>query len=122
MESIVPLANFPSIVTLISVTSEELITYLKTLMTCKSYGAETRTKGDMANVIVGLAAGYEELLTPLEYNLELCKRDYRKDPVQATFEVLEKYKKLAAFSDKNLRVHIRCMSVQEVVSICGISP
>ena len=100
VESIVPLANFPSIVTLSSVTSEELITYLKTLMTCKSYGAETRTKGDMVNIIVGLAAGYEELLTPLEYNLELCKKDYKKDPVQATFEILEKYKKLAAFSDK----------------------
>jgi len=100
VESIVPLANFPSVVTLTSVTSEELITYLKTLMTCKSYGAETRTKGDMVNVIVGLAVGYEELLTPLEYNLELCKRDYKTDPVQVTFEVLEKYKKLAAFSDK----------------------
>jgi CRISPR-associated protein Csc2 len=100
VESIVPLANFPSIVTLTSVTSEELITCLKTLMTCKSYGAETRTKGDMVNIIVGLAAGYEELLTPLEYNLELCRRDYKKDPVQATFEILEKYKKLAAFNDK----------------------
>jgi CRISPR type I-D-associated protein Csc2 len=100
-ENIVPLANFPSIVTLSSATQEELVTYLKTLMSCKSYGAETRTKGDMVNVIVGVSAGYEELLTPLEYNLELCAYEgYKKDPVKATFDILTKYKEMAAFKDK----------------------
>jgi CRISPR type I-D-associated protein Csc2 len=100
VESVSPLANFPSIVTLTAITAEELIAFLKTLMTCKSYGAETRTKGDMVNVIVGIAAGYEELLTPLEYNLELCNRDYKEDPVQATYEIVKKYRQFAAFENK----------------------
>jgi len=100
VETVTPLANFPSIVTLNSATKEEFCMYLKTLISCKSYGAETRTKGDMVNLIVGIAGGYEELMTPLEYNLELSERDYQADPVESTFEVEEKFKQFAAFADR----------------------
>ncbi len=99
-ENIQPLTTLPSIVTLNSVTLEEFIAYLKTLMACKSYGAETRVKGDMVNHIVGIVGSYDEIITPLEYNLELSAVKLGEvDPLEKTADILEKYKKFSAFSN-----------------------
>jgi CRISPR-associated protein Csc2 len=71
-----PASLFPSIVTLRSVTREEVVLVIKTLLACKSYGAESRTGGDCRNSVVAIAAGWEEIITPLELTLELYdKRD-----------------------------------------------
>jgi CRISPR type I-D-associated protein Csc2 len=100
-ENIQPIVTFPSIVTLNSVTPYEFIIYLKTLMACKSYGAETRVKGDMTNIITGIVGGYEELITPLEYVLELsAEDDYKQDPMKATQHILDKYKNYASFRNR----------------------
>ncbi|MEM2141675.1 MAG: type I-D CRISPR-associated protein Cas7/Csc2 [Candidatus Thorarchaeota archaeon] len=99
-----PLANFPSVVTLTSVTWQELALYLKTLLACKSYGAETRTKGDVRNLVLGIAAGYEEIITSLEYSLEMAALwDEKLDLEAATEEILKRYSKLSA-SRNNLVV------------------
>ncbi len=99
-ETTTPLVNFPSIVTLTSVTEAELIMFLKTLLTCKSYGAETRIRGEMSNYLLGIVGGYEELLTPLELNLELNAREWRHNPEKAVKETLEAYREYAAFRTK----------------------
>lgn len=99
-ENIQPLTTLPSIVTLNSVTLEEFIAYLKTLMACKSYGAETRVKGDMVNHILGIVGSYDEIITPLEYNLELSAVKLGEvNPLEKTAEILEKYKRFSAFSN-----------------------
>jgi len=106
-ENIQPLATLPSIITLNSVTKEEFIAYLKTLMACKSYGAETRTKGAMVNHIVGIVGSYDEIITPLEFNLELSAIALGKtSPLDKTAEILNKYKEFSAFS-------------QDVVTVSG---
>lgn len=115
-ENIQPLAHFPSVVTLNSVTREEFIMFLKTLLACKSYGAEGRIKGDVVNYISGIVAGYEEIMTSLEYSLELADR---KDQgfVAATCQILQGYQKNAAFSDK-----VVCLTSEEVKTLVeGIS-
>jgi len=66
-----PASLFPSIVTLKSVTRAELVLVIKTLLACKSYGAESRTGGDCRNSIFAVGAGWEEIITPLELTLEL---------------------------------------------------
>jgi len=113
-ENVRPLANFPSIVSLISVTQEELIAYIKTLLSCKSYGAESRIKGDMVNLLLGVAAGYEEIITPLEFNLEICASldSFKKDPLDFTSKTLAKYKEHAMFKDK-----VVVLSKEEVKSL-----
>jgi len=99
-ENIQPLTTLPSITTLNSVTPEEFMAYLKTLMACKSYGAETRVKGDMVNHIVGIVGSYDEIITPLEYNLELSTVKLGEvDPLEKTADILEKYKKFSAFNN-----------------------
>jgi CRISPR type I-D-associated protein Csc2 len=72
--AVIPATIFPSIVTLRSVTLTEVILTIKTLLACKSYGAETRIGGDMRNTIIGIVAGWEEVITPLELTLELYDR------------------------------------------------
>ncbi|MHA1859369.1 MAG: type I-D CRISPR-associated protein Cas7/Csc2 [Candidatus Thorarchaeota archaeon] len=105
-----PLANFPSVVTLTSVTWQELALYLKTLLATKSYGAETRVKGDVRNVVLGIAAGLEEIITSLEYSLEMAAIwDEEEDLAKATENILAKYAELAA-SKRNLVV----LSAEEV--------
>ena len=99
-ENIRPIAHFPSVITLKSVTPEEFIFYLKTLMATKSYGAETRIKGDVVNTIVGVAGGFEEIITSLEYSLELASRDWSSDPVAATEQILKKYSGFASMPDQ----------------------
>lgn len=69
-----PATLFPSIVTLKSVTRHELILVIKSLLSCKSYGAESRTGGDARNTFLGVVAGWEEIITPMELTLELYDR------------------------------------------------
>lgn len=97
-ENVQPLVNFPSIITLNSVTEEELIAYLKTLMACKSYGAETRLKGDAVNHIVGLVGSHDEIITPLEFNLELSDQAEQSNFVERTIDVIKGYKEYSAFN------------------------
>jgi len=95
-----PASLFPSIVTLKAVTREELILAVKSLLACKSYGAESRIGGDCRNTIFGVAAGWEEIITPLELTLELYDQ---KDGLDANTlkTVLEgKYKALAGNPDR----------------------
>ena len=98
-ENVRPIANFPSVITLNSVTWHELLWYLKTLMATKSYGAETRVKGDTVNYIVGIVAGFEEVITPLELNLELCDAAWQDDPIGTVHEILKKYASEASSVD-----------------------
>jgi len=72
--AVVPASIFSSIVTLRSVTERELILAIKTILACKSYGAESRIGGDVRNTIFGIVAGWEEVITPLEFTLELFDR------------------------------------------------
>jgi CRISPR type I-D-associated protein Csc2 len=95
-ENVVPLANFPSIISLNSPTWEEFVLVIKNLLRCKSYGAEGRTKGDTVNYITGMILANEEVITPLEYVLELSEIERNKDVHEATYKIAEKYGKMAA--------------------------
>lgn len=68
---------FASIVTLRSATPHELMLVLKVLLSARSYGAESRTAGDLRNHIVGIIGGLEEVITPLEFTLE-CEKQLDK--------------------------------------------
>lgn len=97
--SVMPANVFPSIVTLRSVTLTEVILTLKTLLACKSYGAESRIGGDMRNSVFGIVGGWEEVITPLELTLELYdQRDNLSG--NAVKAIVEKYKPLAANPDR----------------------
>jgi len=96
-ENVSPLANFPSIISLNSPTWEEFVLVIKNLLRCKSYGAEGRTKGDTVNYITGLIFANEEVITPLEYVLELSDQDRGQDIFNSTHKIAEKYGKMAAF-------------------------
>ncbi len=91
---------FASIVTLRSATQQELVLALKTLLSARSYGAESRTSGDVRNHIVGIIGGWEEVLTPLEFTLECEQRleDVLKEGTRpgAITEVVETYWKYCA--------------------------
>lgn len=100
-ENITPIANFPSVISLNSVTSHELMLYLKTLLATKSYGAEGRIKGDMVNHVIGITAGFEEIVTSLEIALELAAlRESLRDPLNSVANILESYINNAAFPDR----------------------
>lgn len=103
-ENVEPLVSFPSVVSLNSVTAEELLLYCKTLMACRSYGAESRTRGDMSNHLLALIGGYEEVLTSLEFTLEMSQPPSRNpgphDPLTQAKTIAEKYKQDAAFPSK----------------------
>lgn len=72
--AVVPASIFPSIVTLRSITERELILAIKTILACKSYGAESRIGGDVRNSIFGIVGGWEEAITALEFTLEMFDR------------------------------------------------
>jgi CRISPR type I-D-associated protein Csc2 len=95
-ENVAPLANFPSIISLNSPTWEELVLVIKNLLRCKSYGAEGRTKGDTVNYIMSLIFANEEVITPLEYMLELSESERSNDILKTTFMIAEKYGNMAA--------------------------
>jgi len=90
-----PASLFPSIVTLKGVTQEELVLTVKTLLACKSYGAESRTGGDCRNTFIGITAGWEEIITPLELTLELYDQKDGLDPTALRTLLDGKYKALA---------------------------
>jgi len=85
-----PASFFPSVITLKSVTELELTLTVKTLLACKSYGAESRIGGDVRNSIVGVALGWEEVLTALELTLELYS-DQSKNSPDGVKSLLEGY-------------------------------
>lgn len=97
-ENVLPLVNFPSIISINSPTWQELVLVIKNLLRCKSYGAEGRTKGNVVNYITGIVVGDEEVVTSMEYVLELSSQKYTgKNIFEQTCDIAEEYKKLAAF-------------------------
>jgi len=108
-ENVSPLANFPSIVSLNSPTWEELVLVIKNLLRCKSYGAEGRTKGDTVNYIAGMIFANEEVITPLEYVLELSESGRDKDILNVTYEIVQKYGCMATFPEA-----VKILSTQEL--------
>lgn len=115
-----PATLFPSIVTLKSVTREELVLTVKTLLACKSYGAESRTGGDVRNTFFGVVAGWEEIITPLELTLELYDQRDGLDPDAARGLLERKYKTLAGNPD---RVTILAPAdVDDLVKECAETP
>lgn len=95
-----PASLFPSIVTLKGVTREELVLTVKTLLACKSYGAESRTGGDCRNTFFGIVAGWEEIITPLELTLELYDKKDNLTPSAVKTLLEDKYKSLAGNLNK----------------------
>lgn len=89
---------FPSIVTLTGATWLELVLVLKTLLSAHKYGAESRVGGDVRNHVVGLIGGWEEVLTPLEFTLEM-QAAQEKNRAQAQ-EIATKYAALAGNPEK----------------------
>ena len=73
---------------------------IKTLLACKSYGAESRIGGDCRNTFFGVVAGWEEIITPLELTLELydLKDNLDAGALQAKLET--KYRPLAGNMDR----------------------
>ena len=121
--TVAPANIFPSIVTLNTVTWKELLLALKTILATRSYGAETRTRGDVLNIILGIAAGWEEIISPLELTLELYdifdtnKNIDEKDTNKSIDEkqiakILRNYKKKAAFVNRT-----KVLSPKEVSQI-----
>jgi len=108
-ENVSPLTNFPSIITLNSPTWQELVLVIKNLLRCKSYGAEGRTKGDTVNYITGILFAEEEVLTSLEYLLELEAADKNKGVLDQTYDIAKKYVDMAA-----LKEGIRLLTANEL--------
>lgn len=98
--AVLPAKLFPSIITLRGVTKEEFVLVIKTLLATKSYGAETRVGGDVRNHILGIALGWEEIITALELTLELF--DVKDSPItnSAVITILEKYRGYAGNKDR----------------------
>jgi len=93
--AVLPASLFPSVVTLKSVTQRELILTVKTLLTCKSYGAESRIGGDVRNSIWGVVAGWEEVITSLELTLELFDEMENFSSTKVSEIIANKYVPLA---------------------------
>lgn len=115
-----PASLFPSIVTLKAVTRDELVLAVKTLLSCRSYGAESRTGGDCRNTLLGVAAGWEELITPLELTLELYDKKDNLDQADIKAFLEEKYKALAGNPD---RITVLSQSeVDALIKECAETP
>lgn len=102
-ENVGPLVHFGSVVSLVAPTREEFLLYLRTLMSTKEYGAETRTRGGSVNYVLAVLAGWEEVLTSLEWTLALAAVDKEEWP-GATDAILAPYVKDAAFPEKVLAI------------------
>jgi CRISPR type I-D-associated protein Csc2 len=89
--AVAPATLFPSVITLKSVTWNELVLVVKTLLACKSYGAETRIGGDIRNAIIGIIAGWEEVITSLELTLELYDRKDNLTPAEVVNLIEKNY-------------------------------
>ena len=115
--AVIPATLFPSVVTLKSATWRELVMTIKTLLSCKSYGAESRIGGDARNHIVGVVAGWEELITALELSLELYTRQDQLDRESVKGLLEENYKPLAANQNKvNI---LDSEQVEALISACA---
>jgi len=112
-----PASLFPSIVTLRSVTQRELVLAIKTLLSTKNYGAETRIGGDCRNTVIGIVAGWEEIITPLELTLELydTRETLERDPLA---ELLQREYRSRAGSPSKVRI-LSSKEIDEVVSECA---
>jgi len=98
------------------VTKEELILAIKFLLSCKSYGAESRIGGDIRNSIMAVVAGWEEIITSLELTLELYNR---KDNI--SFDVIHdilKTKYLPLAGNKNKVMILEKQNVDSLISEC----
>ena len=114
--SVSPATIFPSIITLKSVTQNELILAIKLLLSCKSYGAESRIGGNIRNSIMAVVAGWEEIITSLELTLELYdKKDNISGEVIRSI-LKNKYLPLAANSSK-VKV-LTTEEAEELISEC----
>lgn len=98
--AVAPATLFPSIVTLKSVTWIELVLAVKTLLACKSYGAESRIGGDVRNTIIGVIAGWEEVITSLELTLELYDRRNNNTPANIAEFIKKDYVPKAGNPDR----------------------
>ena len=98
--AVLPAKLFPSVITLRGVTKEEFVLVIKTLLATKSYGAETRVGGDVRNHILGIALGWEEVITALELTLELFDVKDSQITEFAVKTILDKYKGYAGNKDK----------------------
>jgi CRISPR type I-D-associated protein Csc2 len=110
--SVSPSTIFPSIVTLRCVTWKEFVMIMKTLLSTANYGAENRIGGQIRNHIIGIVAGWEEIITPLELSLELYDTYIKNGQINLNptdgnqsvqTSILEKYKNEAVFGNK---IHI----------------
>ncbi len=114
--SVRPATLFPSIVTLQSVTWKEFVLTLKTIGKTKRYGAETRIGGEVRNNLFGIVAGWEEVITPLEYTLALAKEALAEEgkmpTVEITGQILEQYRGLASMKDK-----VKVLTTEELQSL-----
>lgn len=115
--AVVPATLFPSVVTLKSATERELILALKTLLSCKSYGAESRIGGDVRNHIIGVVAGWEEIITALELSLELYTRQDELTRENVKSLLTDKYLPLAA--NRNRVRILEPNETEAVVSECS---
>lgn len=104
--TVTPATIFPSIVTLRCATWKELIIILKTLLSTTNYGAENRIGGEIRNHVIGIAAGWEEIITPLELALELYaeytniqNKIFTANGIDLE-SILNRYKNEAVFGDK----------------------
>lgn len=104
--TVTPATIFPSIVTLRCATWKELIIILKTLLSTTNYGAENRIGGEIRNHVIGIVAGWEEFITPLELALELYAEYTKVDTKVFTANgidlgpILNRYKNEAVFGEK----------------------
>lgn len=115
-----PASLFPSIVTLKGVTQEELVLAVKTLLACKSYGAESRIGGDCRNTFFGVIAGWEEVITPLELTVELYDQKDGLNPAALKNLLEQKYKGLAGNPDRLLV--LESTEVDALVQECAQTP
>ncbi len=115
-----PASLFPAVVTLKCVTRLELILAVKTLLACKSYGAESRIGGDCRNTFIGVAAGWEEIITPLELTLELYDQGTGLDTAALRTLLEGKYKALAGNPDRVTT--LEAAEVDRLVKECADIP
>jgi len=107
-----PATLFPSIVSLQSVTWQEFMLSLKAILGAHRYGAESRIGGDMRNTVFGIVAGWEEIITPLEFTLELYDRQSKGITPKSVATLLQDYAQGAAH-----QARVKVLSADDVESL-----
>ena len=87
---------------------------LKAVIGSHRYGAESRIGGDMRNSVIGVVAGWEEIITPLELTLELYDRQAGGLTAEVIAELLENYKASVAHNNK-----VKVLPFAEVEALVG---